>query len=190
MVVVLVVVMLLTALVVSARLNPVYESRTLVSVGLVADKGLNSLEHNVALARGSTVRLAAQARQGSTPKVHVGVVDGVSLEFRARSRHAREAADIANAYAHAYVEVRRNQLMDDGAKGEEPGRDRLRHLPAAPAPSVVVPARPSRSPLSPWPSEPWAVAGVALIALALAVPGRGYEPRWAGPTHRGRGPSQ
>jgi hypothetical protein len=172
MAVVLVVSVLLLGLIVSARLNPVYQSRALVSVGPVAEKGSNSLEQNVALARGSKVRLAAQARHGSAATVHVGVVDGASLEFRARSRDAADAADVANAYAQAYVEVRRKQLLEEGVKGEGPERDRLRHRSAGPPPSVMVAARPTRSPLSPWPSEPWAVAGMALIALALALPNR------------------
>ena len=168
--VVLVLVVLLTALVVSSRLNPVYQSTALVSVGPIADKGSDSLEQNAAVARGDAVRLAVEAQHGSSPRAHVGVVDGGALEFRVRSRHAREAADAANAYARAYVDVRRKQLLDDSLKSEGTERDRLRDPSADPGPSVVVAARPAGSPLSPWPSEGWAVAGMGLIALALALP--------------------
>jgi hypothetical protein len=141
----------------------------------VEAKGPDSLAQNLALARGSTVRKAVQASHGSAVKAEVDVVDGVSLEFRARSRDRREAAEVANAYAQAYVELRRNRLRSDAVLGEGPESDRLRRLPSAAEPSVVVPARPARSPVAPWPSESWAVAGLALIALALAIPSRNPE---------------
>lgn len=96
--------------------------------------------------------------------MHVDVVDGVSLEFRARSRDAAEASDVANAYAEAYVELRRNQLSDDPVRNSPP---------TTVGPSVVIRATPARSPLPPWPSETWAAAGMVLLALALTVPNRG-----------------
>ncbi len=172
MAVVLVVVVLLTALVASSRGTPIYESRALVSVGTVADKGANSLEHNLAVARDNTGRLAGEGRQDRAVTVHVRVVDGTALEFRVRGRDAVEAADAANAYAHAYVELRRKQLMDDSVNPEGPESGRRAGVSAGTGPSVVVPADPASSPLSPWPSEAWAVAGMALIALALALPNR------------------
>ncbi len=132
MAVVLVVVVLLTALVASSRVNPIYESVT----------------------------------------VHVRVVDGTALEFRVRGRDAVEAADAANAHAHAYVELRGKQLMDDSVNPEGPESGRRAGVSAGTGPSVVVAARPASSPLSPWPLEAWAVAGMALIALALALPNR------------------
>ena len=170
--VVLVVVVLLGALIVSARLNPVYQSRAVVSVGPVADKGPDSLAQNVVVARSPAVTLAARARQDANATIHVGVVDAGALEFRARSRDPVDAAEAANAYAQAYLEVRRAQLIDGSQKDQGPESDRIRRLSPRGAPSVVVAARPATSPLSPWPSEPWAVAGLALIALALAVPNR------------------
>jgi hypothetical protein len=172
MAVVLVVVVLLTALVASSRLNPVYESRALVSTGPIADRGSNSLEHNVAVARDNTARLAGEGRQDRAVRVHIRVVDGTALEFRVRSRNAVEAANAANAHAHAYVELRRKQLMDDSVNPEGPESARRAGVSAGTGPSVVVAAHPASSPLSPWPSEAWAVAGMALIALALALPNR------------------
>ena len=65
--VVFVLVVFVAVPVVSARLNPVYESHALVSLGGVSASGANSLAHNLALARGRTVQLAVQARYRSAP---------------------------------------------------------------------------------------------------------------------------
>ena len=172
MAVVLVTVVLLIALMLSARWNPVYQSRALVSVGPVSSEGSNALQQDLALARSRTVRLAVQAHRRSTARVDVGVVDEGSLEFRVRSRDRTEAAGVANGYAEAYVELRRQQLLEEGVNGEGRGLDRLPYLPSEGGPSVVIPARPARSPLSAWPTEAWVVAGMVLIAAALAVPSR------------------
>ncbi len=160
--VVLVVVGLLAALVIPARLNPVYQSRALVSLGVIASTGPASLEQQLALARSRTVQVGAQARLlGATTRAQADVVGGSAIEFRARSENAREAAAVANAYADTYVEVR----------GKQPPEVLRSAPPALASPHVVVRAQPARSPLPPWPSETWTLAGMVLLALALAVPG-------------------
>ncbi|MFN2505582.1 MAG: hypothetical protein ABR540_15360 [Acidimicrobiales bacterium] len=77
---------------------------------------------------------------------------------------------MANAYAQGFVEMRRAELRDyPTGPGSASGRGEPPQV--AISPSVVVPARPARSPLPPWPSETWTVAGMFLVALALAIPG-------------------
>lgn len=171
MAVILVVVGLLAALVISARVNPVYQSRALVAVQGATESRPNSLEQNLALARSRTLRLAVGPPHGSAGRVNVSVVDELSLEFRARSHRPAAASEAANAYARTFVELRRNQLREENLTDRGAGPSRLRHLPRESAgPSVVVPARPARSPLPPWPSEEWAVAAMFLLALALTIP--------------------
>jgi hypothetical protein len=175
--VVAVVVVFLAALSLSARRNPVYQSRALVALGVVTPTGPGSLEQQLTVAQGSAARMVAQARYGAAANVHVGVVDGGALEFRARSRHPAHAAEVANAYAQAYVDLRRAQLLEDDVGFQGPESSRLRDVPLDRGmPSVVVPARPARSPMPPWPSETWTLAGMVLIALALAVPDRRSSP--------------
>jgi hypothetical protein len=166
-------------LVLWSRLHPTYQSRALVAPPHLTGDGSDSLEHELAVARGTTVRLAATGIDPSLATTHIGVVDGVSLEFRARSRDRGAASSVANAYARAYVDVRGRQLLDAaGAEAEAPapGAERLRRLPHEPvAPSVSAWAPVPRSPEPPWPSERWMAAGMALVALALAVPARDDE---------------
>ena len=79
---------------------------------------------------------------------------------------------MANAHAEAFVETRRQELRHEPSSPEARGARLDQNHARALVPSVLSPARPAGAPLAPWPSEAWAVAGMALIALALAVPGR------------------
>jgi hypothetical protein len=134
---------------------------------MVAATGPHSAEQNLALAQRPTLRRAVEARSGTAASVDVAVVDDGSLEFRVRSRDRTEASEQANAYAQAYVELREKQLV------EEPLPDRAGPLPTtAAAPRIVSRASPAGSPLPPWPSETWTLAGMVLIALAVAIPDR------------------
>ena len=157
--IVVVVVGLLAALVVSAWVNPLYQGRALVTPGVVASDGPDSLQQQLALAQ-SITRSAA---------VHVDVVGHSALEFRARSRNARWAADLANAHAQAYVELRRRELAT-----REPADSHRRRTPPSLArgPQVVSQAPREASPVRPWPSETWTLTAMVLIALMLAIPRR------------------
>jgi hypothetical protein len=171
--VVAVVVVFLAALSLSARWNPVYQSRALVAPGVLIASGPGSLEEHLAVARGSALRLAVQSGFGADARVHVAAVDGHVLEFRARSHDPARASTVANAYAEAFVELRRKQLADGALTQEGQASSRFRELPEhLVGPSVAQPARPARSPLPPWPSETWTLAGMVLVALALAIPER------------------
>ncbi|MDQ4096865.1 MAG: hypothetical protein M3144_03210, partial [Actinomycetota bacterium] len=158
--VVSVVVVFFAALSLSARWNPVYQSRALVAPGVLTASGASSLEDHLAVARGSALRGAVQDRYGADATVHVGVVDGSALEFRARSHDPARASTVANAYAEEFVDLRKTQLADGALVPGGQASSRAADVPAHLAgPSVVVAARPARSPLPPWPTEAWALAG-------------------------------
>lgn len=111
---------------VSLLVTPVYRATAKVVVqprtDSLFDNGGNrsvtdpdrALQTQIEILGGSTVKAEVRKKIGTAPSVSVtstGTSDVVRVT--ATSTIAKRAADIANAYADAYIEVRRRQAVDD-----------------------------------------------------------------------------
>jgi succinoglycan biosynthesis transport protein ExoP len=72
------------------------------------------VQNEIRILRSEPVRAAVREQLGSAPKV-TARPDGPTdiVQVTARSTDPKQAADVANAYAKAYIEYRRKQAVDD-----------------------------------------------------------------------------
>lgn len=72
-----------------------------------------ALQTEIRVLESQPVRAAVREQLGVAPKISASPVEDTDvIRVRARSPNAQQAADIANAYANAYIDFRRQQAVD------------------------------------------------------------------------------
>jgi succinoglycan biosynthesis transport protein ExoP len=157
------------ALLFSSRQKPVYEANTRLLLGATqssVDAGIygqyidsNRVATEIQVILGKSVAEIVQAKLGSAPPISGASVGSTAvISLTARATTARSAADIANAYADAYIEYRQKQFTDAvsvqtkeytrqvEALGAQIAAIEARPRPAgSPAPAEVEPLRAEQS---------------------------------------------
>ena len=73
-----------------------------------------TLQTEIRVIKSQPVRAAVQQKIGSAPKITAGGVSNTNtILIRANSTDSKQAAAIANAYANAYIDYRRKQVVND-----------------------------------------------------------------------------
>jgi uncharacterized protein involved in exopolysaccharide biosynthesis len=85
-----------------------------------------AVQTEMRIVKSQPIRAAVVAKMGSAPQVTVQPVGQTDLiEISAIDPDPKRAAEIANAYASAYIEFRRNQAVDDVLAAAEQIRGRI-----------------------------------------------------------------
>ncbi len=120
-----VLVLVASALAISFLQTPVYQGQALVllrapGTGLPFGGGQQDLDPELAVAteiqvlKSAPVRATVTERLGPVPEVSVRRVDtSLMIEVQARSTDRARAAEVATAYAQAYIDYRREQATQD-----------------------------------------------------------------------------
>jgi non-specific protein-tyrosine kinase len=114
------------AVVASLLQNPVYAAEAKVLLQPRSTESLfdsdtgqrrdpnRAVQTEIEVLESQPVQDAVRAKLGAAPEVSArGIGQTDVIEIRAESTDAKRAADVANAYATAYIDVRRQQAVDD-----------------------------------------------------------------------------
>jgi len=136
-----VVVVVVAALAASFLQTPVYEGTAEVllqarateslfdpNTGQAVDKA-RVVQTEIKVLKGESVRDAVRKELGTAPKVSANAAgDTDVLEVRAQSTDAKRAATVANSYANAYIDFRRQQAVNDVLNAAKQIQDKVADL--------------------------------------------------------------
>jgi succinoglycan biosynthesis transport protein ExoP len=109
------------------------EQATAPDVLTEADQNSQGLSTEIAVANSRSTRLAVREKLGRSPNASIsGVGDTSVLAVHSRSTDAEQAADDANGYANAYIDLRLEQRLDQIGKASTEIQRRIEELAAQP----------------------------------------------------------
>lgn len=134
---------LLVALAASQLQSPVYSARAELVIEDVGAKSAGRAENDaprdpirrvqteISVLRSQPVRAAVREQLGTAPRFSAEPVEDSDLiRVTAEDRDPKRAADIANAYANAYVNFRRQQDVEDAAAASRAAQAKIADLQA------------------------------------------------------------